>query len=51
MFFTKDDEKETIAQNVDPFGDSYARDTSVEELKEVCMEMARRIPTNNFLDI
>lgn len=40
MFFIKDDEKEVISQNVDPFGDSYARDTSVEELREVSMVAA-----------
>ncbi|KAJ9231272.1 hypothetical protein DTO166G5_6894 [Paecilomyces variotii] len=39
MFFTKDDEKEAIAQNIDAFGDSYARDTSVEELREIFNQM------------
>lgn len=36
MFFTREDRKEQIASNVDRFMDSYARDTTVEELKEVC---------------
>jgi len=48
MFFTKDDEKEAIAQNIDAFGDSYARDTSVEELREVSTAVTRKeLETNN----
>jgi DNA ligase-4 len=35
MFFTKDDQKDEIAANVDDYGDSYARSTTIEELKEV----------------
>lgn len=35
MFFTKEDEKETIDGNVDKFSDSYARDTSAAALKKV----------------
>ncbi|KAL2221804.1 putative DNA ligase [Thermoascus aurantiacus ATCC 26904] len=39
MFFTREDQKEQIASNVDRFMDSYARDTTVEELKEILNQM------------
>lgn len=35
MFFIMEDRDEEINVNVDPFNDSYARDTNVDELKEV----------------
>jgi DNA ligase-4 len=35
MFFTMEDKEEEIAANVDKYTDSYARDTNVDELKEV----------------
>lgn len=35
MFFTKEDQREEIENNVDRYMDSYARDTTVVELKEV----------------
>lgn len=35
MFFTMEDKEEEISVNVDPFMDSYARDTTVDELKDV----------------
>lgn len=35
MFFMREDEEEEVVANVDQFMDSYARDTTVEELKEV----------------
>lgn len=35
MFFTVEDQDEDIKMNVDQFMDSYARDTTVDELKEV----------------
>jgi DNA ligase IV len=35
MFFTKVDEQDEIAGNVDQYSDSYARDVTVAELKEV----------------
>jgi hypothetical protein len=35
MFFTKVDQKDEITKNVDEYGDSYARSTTAEELKEV----------------
>lgn len=37
MFFTKEDHRDEIEGNVDRFLDSYARDTMVEELKEVSL--------------
>lgn len=37
MFFTMEDQDEDIKLNVDQFMDSYARDTTVDELKEVCL--------------
>src|SRR2546421_7353826 len=39
LFFVPDDEREQYEGNVDKFGDSYARDTSVEELKALMDEM------------
>lgn len=36
MFFTMEDRDEEISINADQFGDSFARDTNVEELREVC---------------
>lgn len=35
MFFIMDDRDEEITINADPFGDSYARDTDIDELKDV----------------
>lgn len=35
MYFTKDDEVADIASHVDEYSDSYARDVTVSELKEV----------------
>lgn len=35
MFFTKEDQKEEISNNVDKYDDSFARDTSIAELTEV----------------
>jgi len=35
MFFTKQDRQDEIARNVDRYSDSYARDVTVAELKEV----------------
>jgi len=37
MFFTMEDQNEDIKLNIDKFMDSYARDTTVEELTEVCL--------------
>ena len=36
MFFTMEDREDEIEINVDRFSDSYARDTNVDELKDVC---------------
>ncbi|KAL2011562.1 hypothetical protein VTN00DRAFT_4280 [Thermoascus crustaceus] len=39
MFFTKEDQREEIENNVDRYMDSYARDTTVAELKEIFNRM------------
>ena len=36
MFFTMEDREDEIQINVDRFSDSYARNTNVDELTEVC---------------
>jgi DNA ligase-4 len=35
MFFIMEDREEEITANVDKFSDSYARDTTADELKDV----------------
>lgn len=35
MFFMTEDKEEEVAANVDKFMDSYARDTTADELKDV----------------
>lgn len=37
MFFTKQDRQDEIAGNVDKYSDSYARDVTMAELKEVTL--------------
>ncbi|OQD81483.1 hypothetical protein PENANT_c027G05932 [Penicillium antarcticum] len=39
MFFTMKDQEAEIATNVDKYMDSYARDTSVDELREIFSQM------------
>ncbi|KAJ5973421.1 hypothetical protein N7481_010631 [Penicillium waksmanii] len=39
MFFIMEDRDDEININADRFGDSYARDTSIEELKEILQQM------------
>jgi len=39
MFYTIDDDRELIEQNVDQFGDSYCRDVNASELKEIFEDM------------
>ncbi|KAM5445605.1 DNA ligase (ATP) [Microsporum audouinii] len=39
MFFTTEDQKEEIANNVDKYADSYARNTTIEELTEILRKM------------
>ncbi|KAJ5433091.1 DNA ligase 4 [Penicillium daleae] len=41
MFFTMEDQYEDIKPNVDQFMDSYARDTTVEELTEILEQMQK----------
>lgn len=35
MFFVTEDREDEITANVDKFADSYARDTTMDELKDV----------------
>jgi DNA ligase-4 len=39
MFFTKENQQDNIAENVDEYNDSYTRNTTVEELKAVLEDM------------
>ncbi|KAJ5558531.1 Nucleic acid-binding OB-fold [Penicillium sp. DV-2018c] len=39
MFFMTEDKEEEVAANVDRFNDSYARDTNIDELKEIFKQM------------
>ena len=41
MFFIMEDREDEININADRFGDSFARDTSAEELKEVRLQSVR----------
>ncbi|KAJ6176959.1 hypothetical protein N7485_003873 [Penicillium canescens] len=51
MFFTMEDKEEEIAANVDKYMDSYARDTNVDELKEIFNQMNKnQDQPNNSLD-
>jgi DNA ligase-4 len=54
MFYTVQGEVEKIQQNVDEFGDSYARDIDAKELKEICDnipkdELRDSVETDNLL--
>ncbi|KAI9928265.1 hypothetical protein ASPWEDRAFT_38929 [Aspergillus wentii DTO 134E9] len=42
MFFTMPDKHEEIASNTDQFNDSYARDTTVDELSEILKQMSKK---------
>ncbi|KAJ5101780.1 Nucleic acid-binding OB-fold-containing protein [Penicillium alfredii] len=51
MFFVMEDKKDEITGNVDLFMDSYARDTTVDELKDILKQMEQKQePTNQSLD-
>jgi DNA ligase-4 len=39
MLFTKTDQRDEITENIDKFNDSYTRDVTVEELKEILDKM------------
>lgn len=41
MFFTREDSKDLIEQNIDEYGDSFARDSSVDELRSIFDEMPK----------
>ena len=43
MYWTKPDQEEEVKADVDRFGDSYARDTSADELREVGFESFNEI--------
>lgn len=41
MFFTKEDSRDMVEQNVDEYGDSFARDFSLDELRSIFDEMPK----------
>jgi len=41
MFFTKEDSRDMIEQNVDEYGDSFTRDLSLDELRSIFDEMPK----------
>ncbi|KMQ45154.1 Nucleic acid-binding, OB-fold [Trichophyton rubrum] len=53
MFFTKEDQKEEISNNVDKYDDSFARDTNIAELTEILhkMDVTSAISREERLDI
>lgn len=42
VFFMPEGKEEEVTANVDKFGDSYARDTTVDELKDVRTPLSAR---------
>lgn len=62
MFFTTDGRREEIESNIDQYNDSYARDTTKDELKEVwsaicptahvtnCLQILERMTDQNHID-
>ncbi|OBT61116.1 hypothetical protein VE03_10828 [Pseudogymnoascus sp. 23342-1-I1] len=48
MFYTVQHEVERIQQNVDRFGDSYARDVGAAELKEICDDIPKEELESGF---
>ncbi|KAL3495196.1 ATP dependent DNA ligase domain-containing protein [Aspergillus germanicus] len=46
MFFTTKDKEEDVAGNIDQFNDSYARDTTVEELQNLLKQMGKGPKSN-----
>ncbi|KAL4866354.1 hypothetical protein BDV12DRAFT_173099 [Aspergillus spectabilis] len=46
MFFTTKDKEEEIASNLDQFNDSYARNTTVEELRDLLKQMGKNKKEN-----
>ena len=43
MFFTREESKASLEENIDEYGDSYVRDVTVEELKEVLLSIVPSI--------
>lgn len=41
MFFITEGNREEIESNIDQYNDSYARDTTKDELKDVCSQLIR----------
>ena len=39
MLFTTEDSQKAVKEEIDEYGDSYARDTTIEELREVCTNL------------
>ena len=50
MFFTKETSKGMIDINVDEYGDSFARDTDVNELKNILDQMPKKSEAKFSLD-
>lgn len=51
MFFTTEGKQEETESNIDQFNDSYARDTTVDELKDVRPTCIRASDVANPLTI
>lgn len=50
MFFTKETSKDMIDINIDEYGDSFARDTNVDELRQVLDQMPNKSEANFSMD-
>lgn len=50
MFFTKDSSTSLVDTNVDEYGDSFARDTSVKELRETFDSMPKKFESSFSVD-
>ncbi|CAG7918982.1 unnamed protein product [Penicillium olsonii] len=50
IFFGMEDREEDFTANVDKFSDSYARDTTVEELTEILKQMKNSTESSNQID-
>ena len=48
MFFTLDEDKEDIEHNADEYGDSYARDVTIEELQTVSLTTSLPFSTDSL---
>ena len=50
MFFTKDSSRDVIDTNIDEYGDSFARDTNVKELREIFDSMPNKLGSSFGMD-